>query len=228
MRHVGIVVAAGKGLRVGGEIPKQYMDLCGKPVIYYCLKAMQDSFLDEIIVVCGEGDEAYVKENIADKYSFNKITVIVEGGKERSDSVLNGLKCIKNPEKAYAYVQDAARPLLSISILERAKEDVECYGSSVVGVRAKDTVKIVDEDGFVRSTPDRSLVWNIQTPQVFVASELISAYESLAGKCMVTDDSSAMELYGSLPVHVTEGDYTNIKITTSEDFETAANFLSKN
>lgn len=229
MKHIGIVVAAGKGLRVGGEIPKQYMDLSGKPVIYYCLKAMQDSFIDEIILVCGSGDEVYVRENIVDRFSFDKVTAIVAGGKERSDSVLNGLKCIADPAGAYVYVQDAARPMLTQELLLRLKEDVECFGTAVTGVKSKDTVKIVTEDGFVNVTPDRRAVWNIQTPQAFKADDLIDAYSRYldARNVAVTDDSSVMEMFGCLPVHITEGDYSNLKITTAEDFEIARIFIDR-
>lgn len=229
MKHAGIVMSAGKGLRVGGEIPKQYMDLCGKPVLYYSLFAMQQSFIDEIIIVVGEGDEEYVKKEIVERYSLDKVTKIVPGGKERSDSVYEGLKAVEDSENTYVYIQDGARPMLTVELLEAAREDVETFGTAVVGVESKDTVKLVSEDGFVMTTPVRKLVWNIQTPQCFVCSEIIEAYDAFKRTpgCVVTDDSSVMEAFGNLPVHITKGDYKNIKITTLEDFFTAENFLSK-
>lgn len=229
MKHVGIVMSAGKGLRVGGDIPKQYMDLCGKPVLYYSLFAMQQSFIDEIIIVVGEGDEEYVKKEIVDKYSLSKVTKIVTGGKERSDSVYEGLKAVSEPDASYVYIQDGARPMLSLDLLESCREDVEAFGTAVVGVESKDTVKLVSEEGFVMTTPVRKLVWNIQTPQCFVCSDILEAYNAFkrTPDCFVTDDSSVMEAFGTLPVHITKGDYKNIKITTSEDFFTAENFLSK-
>ena len=91
MKHIGIVVSAGKGLRVGGDVPKQYMDLCGRPVITYCLQTMQESFIDEIVIVVGAGGVEYVKKEIVEKFSFTKVKAVVEGGAERSDSVFNGL-----------------------------------------------------------------------------------------------------------------------------------------
>ena len=229
MKHVGIVMSAGKGLRVGGDIPKQYMELCGYPVLYFALKAMQDSFIDEIIIVCGQGDQAFVRDSIVEKYGLSKVSSIVEGGKERSDSVFNGLKAVKDPNNTYVYIHDGARPMLTVELLERAREDVEAFGSSVLGVKAKDTVKIVSEDGFVITTPARETVWNVQTPQVFNCGELIAANEMLKKQVgvSVTDDASIMELFGTLPVHITEGSYNNIKITTSEDFLVAENFLKK-
>lgn len=230
MKHVGILMSAGNGKRMGTDIPKQYLELVGKPVLYYSLKAMQDSFLDEIIVVASKDYFQFIKEELVEKYSFSKVISIVEGGAERSDSVYNGLCAVSNPETSYVYIHDGARPMLSGELLLRSREDAECYGSSVMGVRSKDTIKIVDEDGFVSSTPDRSFLWNIQTPQTFVGSDLLTAYELLkkTKDVFVTDDSSVMEMFGTLPVHITEGDYKNIKITTPEDLETVEKFLQKN
>lgn len=229
MKHVGIVMSAGKGLRVGGDIPKQYMDLCGKPVLYYSLFAMQQSFIDEIIIVVGKGDEEYVKKEIVEKYSLNKVTQIVAGGEERSDSVYEGLCAVSKPSESYVYIQDGARPMLTVELLNAVREDVEAFGTAVVGVESKDTVKLVSEDGFVITTPVRKLVWNIQTPQCFTCLEIKEAYDAFrkTSGVAVTDDSSVMEQFGKLPVHITKGDYRNIKITTSEDFFTAENFLSK-
>ena len=227
MKHIGIIMSAGVGRRMGTDIPKQYMDLCGKPVLYYSLKAMQDSFIDEIIIVVGAGDEEYVKKKIVERFSFTKVSAVVTGGKERSDSVYCGLKALENPEASYVYIHDGARPCLSSDILLRCKEDVECFGSAVAGVRSKDTVKIVGPEGFVVTTPDRQYLWNIQTPQVFKGDDLILAYEEFLRDegAMVTDDASVIEGYGTLPVHITEGDYRNIKITTPEDLETVKKFL---
>ncbi|MCR5722198.1 MAG: 2-C-methyl-D-erythritol 4-phosphate cytidylyltransferase [Lachnospiraceae bacterium] len=229
MKHIGIVVSAGKGLRVGGDVPKQYMDLCGRPVITYCLQTLQESFIDEIVIVVGAGDVEYVKKEIVGKFSFTKVKAVVEGGAERSDSVFNGLKAVSTQD-SYVYIQDAARPMLSLKILEAAKEDVEAFGSSVIAVRAKDTVKVVDAGGFVVTTPDRRFLWNVQTPQAFSFSDIYNAYLRYfeKGSNAVTDDASVMEQFGNLPVHITEGSYENIKITTPEDFVTAERFLKGN
>ena len=226
-KHIGIVMSGGKGLRIGGDIPKQYMDLAGKPVLYYSLKAMQDSFIDEIIIVAAKEYIDYVKEEIVDRFSFTKVTAVVEGGEERSDSVYNGLMAIKEPETSYVYIQDGARPLLSVEMLEASREDASVYGSSVMAVPAKDTIKVVNDNGFVVTTPDRKHLWNVQTPQTFFCSDLIRAYcifRKTEG-AFVTDDASVMEQFGDIPVHITKGDYCNIKITTPEDFETAERFL---
>lgn len=227
MKHIGIIMSAGVGKRMGADTPKQYMDLCGKPVLYYSLKAMQDSFIDEIIVVVGAGDEEYVKKEIIERFSISKVKRIVQGGKERSDSVFSGLCAVKIPEQSYVYIHDGARPFLNVDLLLRCKEDVECFGSSVLGVHSKDTVKIVGPEGFVVTTPNRQYLWNIQTPQVFKGDDLLSAYQRFMEDkgASVTDDASVIETYGTLPVHITEGDYRNIKITTPDDLETVKKFL---
>lgn len=229
MKHIGIVMAAGKGTRMGAETPKQFLEAGGKPILYYSLKAMQDSFIDEIILVTGEDYIEYCHREIVEKFSFSKVKRIVAGGAERSDSVYAGLSAVENPKQAYVYIQDGARPMLSADILKRAREDAEAFGSSVIAVPSKDTVKIVDDNGFVISTPDRKTVWNVQTPQTFKCDELLAAYNEFrrAGDITVTDDSQVYELFASLPAHVTMGDYCNIKITTPEDLITVENFLQK-
>lgn len=230
MKHVGIVLSAGKGLRVGGNIPKQYMELAGKPVLYYSLKAMQDCFIDEIILVSGKEDVEFCRKEIVKKYGFDKVKAIVPGGAERSDSVFEGLKAIENIEDAYVYVQDGARPLLSEEIMNRAREAVTKYGACACGVKSKDTVKYVTKEGFVESTPTRDCIRIIQTPQAFLAKELFNAYECLKNDkdAFVTDDASVIEKYGKREVYVFEGDYSNIKITTSDDFGLAEKKLKIN
>jgi len=229
MKHVGIIMSAGKGLRIGGDIPKQYMILEDKPVIYYSIKAMEDSFIDEIIIVVGEGDVSFVEKEIVEKYSFSKVSHVVTGGAERSDSVFRGLCAVIDPDNSYVYIHDGARPMLTREILDSVREDVEKTGACITAVNSKDTVKIINEDGYVTETPDRKNVWSVQTPQAFICSELTTAYERFIQDDVVkvTDDAMVMELYGCRRVHVTKGDYRNIKITTSEDFITAKNFLEK-
>ncbi len=224
MKHIGIIVAAGKGTRVGGDIPKQFMEVGGKPLLFYSLKAMQDSFIDEIIVVTSEDRIGYVKEEIGEKYGISKLTHIVKGGSERGASVFEGLRIIKEPEEALVYVHDGARPLLSSDLLERLKEKALEAGNAVAAVPSKDTVKIVDREGVVVNTPNRSSVWLAQTPQVFNASELAAAYfeeyqsVAVSGGAGPTDDASVMEAQG-YSVYLVMGDYANIKVTTPEDIE---------
>lgn len=229
MKHIGIVLSAGSGKRIGGQIPKQYMELCGRPVLYYSLKAMQNSFIDEVILVTGAADVDFCRTAIVEKYGFSKVKTIIPGGAERFNSVYEGLKQITDPANAFVYIHDGARPLLTEDILSENKRAVSLYNAVVTAVPSKDTVKIVAEDGSVETTPDRKSVWNVQTPQSFKADLIKEAYEKMLENrdYFVTDDGMVMELFGTAKVHVCKGDYSNIKITTPEDFSVAENFLKK-
>jgi 2-C-methyl-D-erythritol 4-phosphate cytidylyltransferase len=235
---------------MGSDVPKQYMLLDGRPVLYYCLKAFEDSFIDEIVIVASEDDFSYIKEEIADRYGITKVKHIVAGGAERYDSVLCGLRAAG--ECDYVFIHDGARPFVDAQILERAYETVKEFGTAIVAVASKDTVKIVDDDGVCVDTPNRSTVWLMQTPQVFRFREILGAYENMASyikesgdgyknvdadkgsvngvngsvkRINITDDAMVMEHFGDLPVHVSEGSYRNIKITTPEDMLVAEAFL---
>lgn len=242
-----IVLSAGKGKRMGTEKPKQYLDLCGKPVLYYSLKVFQDSFIDEIIIVASKDDFADIKTEIIDRYGITKAVKIVEGGAQRYDSVLNGLKAagMEGEDKSkdfkcpdYVFIHDGARPFVDGDMLKRAYETVKEYGTAIVAVPSKDTVKIVDDNGITIDTPDRNTVYLMQTPQVFKFKDILKAYENMASAThtpagsqpltgmSITDDAMVMEHFGSLLVHVSEGSYRNIKITTPEDMIVAEAFIN--
>lgn len=248
MRHIAIVLAAGRGKRMNSKVAKQYLLIKGKPVLFYALKQFEDSFMDDIILVTGAEDIAYCKENIVKKYGFTKIQKVVAGGKERYHSVHQGLLAAgellhalaensgsDEHEEACIYIHDGARPLITEEILVRAKESVEKYGSGVVGMLVKDTIKLADEDGFVANTPKRSLVWQVQTPQCFLFSKIMSAYSTLIRKeeellgqgITITDDAMVVELLDDSRVKLVEGSYENIKITTPEDLGVAEKFLEE-
>lgn len=232
MKTVAIVLAAGSGKRMGGDIKKQYMLLCEKPILYYSLKAFQDSFIDEIILVTSKDDIEFVKNDIIVRFGFSKVTNIVEGGKERYNSVLNGLNAIEDAD--YVFIHDGARPLVDNDILKRGFEAVKEYKACVVGMPSKDTVKIATEDGFVKSTPNRNLVWNIQTPQIFNFHMIKEAYIMVVSKedelkskgINITDDAMVLEQFNQHPIRLVEGAYSNIKVTTPEDLPLAKMFLN--
>lgn len=234
MKTVAIVLSAGSGKRMGGEIKKQYMLLESKPILYYCLKTFEDSFIDEIILVTSKEDIEFVRERIVDEYSFKKVSQIVPGGRERYHSVLNGLRAVDDSgEKTYIFVHDGARPFVDEATLERALDSVSTSGACVVGMPSKDTVKIATPDGVVADTPNRSLVWNVQTPQVFEFGLIKEAYEAVAAReeelrlagTNITDDAMVLEQYCDHPIHLVEGSYRNIKITTPEDLVLGETFL---
>lgn len=230
---VAIVLAAGRGTRMNSDIPKQYLPVKGKPVLYYALKAFQDSFIDRIILVTSEADVEYCKKNMVEYFGFHKVSGVVAGGKERYHSVWKGLEAAG--ECDYIFIHDGARPLVTEEILRRAYDCVREYDACVVGMPAKDTIKIADENGFADSTPKRDYVWMIQTPQVFAGRLIYDAYKTLIEKeeeilhqgIRITDDAMVVETFTDRKVKLVEGSYENIKITTPEDLQVAESFLSR-
>ncbi len=223
-----IVLAAGRGTRMGTKIQKQYLDLGGKPVLYYSLKAFEDSdYIDEILLVTGENEIEYCREEIVGRYQFKKVTKIVAGGSERYASVWNGIQ--EAQEKGYLFIHDGARPFADGEMIEnlyhRVREDKAC----VAAVPVKDTIKIADTREFVAHTPDRSTLWSIQTPQVFSYDLVKGAYTMLMREktIRVTDDAMVVELMLHYPIRLVHGSYENIKITTIEDLEIAEVFLNR-
>ena len=226
-RCTAIVLAGGQGKRMGTAVQKQYIELCGKPVLFYALHTFQNSgVIDEIILVVGEGQEEYCRQNIVKKYGFTKVSKVVVGGTERYYSVWNGLQEVS---EGYVFIHDGARPFVSGEMIARAYEEVQKYGACVVGMPVKDTIKIADEDGFSRETPNRKDVWMIQTPQVFETGLVKEAYEALLHEKEIsaTDDATAVEQMLGRRVKLVVGSYENIKITTPEDLKIAQALLCK-
>lgn len=228
MKHVtAIVLAAGKGNRMHSDIPKQFMELDEKPILYYSLKCFEESLVDDIVLVTGEADIDYCKNEIINKYHFKKVKTIVSGGTERYWSVEKGLKSAAGAD--YVLIHDAARPCLTKDIIERSIKEVEHFGACTVGVPVKDTIKRVDENGIGIDTPKRDGLWQIQTPQSFRYADILNAYEKMkeVKDTDITDDTMIMERYLGMKTKVIQGDYCNIKITTPEDLLIAKNFLEK-
>ena len=226
-----IVLAAGKGTRMGSDVAKQYLELCGKPLLCYALQTFEDSFIDDVILVCAPEEIDYCRKEIVERFGFGKVAMIVEGGAERYHSVAYGLRAASDCD--FVFIHDGARPLVDIDMLQRLYAAVEEYGTAIAAMPVKDTVKIADEEGFAKSTPDRRLVWQMQTPQVFAYEPIRAAYEKLLEEetqtirrgIHVTDDAMVMETFGSLPVKLVEGSYRNLKITTPEDLKIAQALL---
>lgn len=226
-KTTAIILAAGKGKRMQSDIPKQYLEINGKMILYYTLKQFQESsFIDEIIIVVGEGEKDFCKEKIIDKYGLKKVTEVVVGGKERYHSVYNGLQKVSR-ETEYIFIHDGARPFITQEILERAWISVKKYKACVVGMPTKDTIKIANENQQIKATPDRSKVWLVHTPQVFEKKLIQTAYEKIMS-CeddTITDDAMVVEKTMQHPIQLIEGSYKNIKITTPEDLELAKIYL---
>lgn len=225
MKMTAIVLAAGRGTRMGTAQPKQYLNIKGKPVLYYSLKAFEDSCVDEIILVTGEDEIEYCQENIIKKYGIHKVNRVVAGGKERFLSVMEGLKAIDKTD--YVFIHDGARPFITPEEIGELSKGVVQYKACVAGMPVKDTIKLANESGQVVETPPRDRVWMVQTPQVFSYSLIKTAYEKLvrAGNTKVTDDAMVVEQYGKHSVQLMEASYRNIKITTPEDIAIAEALL---
>lgn len=224
--YTAIVLAAGKGTRMNSKIQKQFLEVEGKPVIYYSLKCFQESLLiRDIILVTGEESLSYCKEEIVKRFGFSKVKKVTAGGKERYDSVYAGLCACDNTD--YVLIHDGARPFVTEEMLERTCLSVKETGACVVGMPAKDTIKISDRNKMVESTPAREKVWLVQTPQAFRYSLIKESYESIRCKDMsgITDDAMIVEQERGVKVALVHGSYENLKITTPEDLIIAEAFL---
>lgn len=219
-----IIVAAGKGSRMNAAVNKQYLMLSNKPVLAYTLEAFEKTeMISEVILVIHREDHRLFEESVL-PYGYKKITAVAEGGTDRQASVYNGLARISS-EPAIIVVHDGARPLVTPGIISNSVVSAARYGAACVGVPVKDTIKKVNPDYTVSDTPDRSVLWAIQTPQTFQREILIKAHEkAIAEGYRGTDDSVLAERLG-VSVRMVMGSYTNLKITTAEDLIFAEAFL---
>jgi 2-C-methyl-D-erythritol 4-phosphate cytidylyltransferase len=215
-RNIAIVVAAGGGSRFGGEMPKQFQPLAGKPMVTYCLHVFEKSpLIDEVVLVTPEEYLAYASQAIVDYHQFRKIRIITAGGKTRQESVFAGLSaCPKGID--LAAIHDAARPFISADLLESVMSRAIETGAAILAVPAKESIKI-GEQGFITKTLKRDSAWIAQTPQVFRFDGIIDAHRRAeAADNDATDDSELYEQYSG-QVALVRGSYNNIKITTPGD-----------
>ena len=225
MKNVAIVLAAGQGKRMNSKVQKQFLLIKEKPVLYYTLRAFENSeLITDVILVTGKDEIEYCQKEIVEKYGFEKVRKIVAGGKERYHSVHNGIQAIDEAE--YVFIHDGARPFVNNEMIARAYNAVAVHKACVVGMPVKDTIKIADEEGFAAQTPDRKKVWQVQTPQTFEYHLIKEAYEKLMIEEPegITDDAMVVETMTNYKVKLVEGSYRNIKITTPEDLDIATIF----
>lgn len=229
-----IVLAAGAGKRMQSTVAKQYMLLKDKPILWYALQAFEDSpIIQKVILVVGEGEITYCRQEIVEKYGFAKVADVIQGGAERYLSVWEGLKCLVPAEGNFVFIHDGARPFVNGEIIQNAYEAVKEFGACVVGMPVKDTIKVTDCDGFAVQTPDRKTLWAVQTPQVFEEKLIYEAYAQLIDSLPewlekglnITDDAMVLEAIMKKKVKLVKGTYENIKITTPEDIYIAESFL---
>lgn len=220
-----IILAGGRGRRMGSDISKQYILINNKPILYYTLKKfINNDSIDEVILVLPEDEIEYCKREILKKYNL-EVNKIVCGGKERQDSVLNALRSLENCD--IVLIHDGARPFVSDRIITEGINFAKEFKAVAPGVMPKDTIKVKDDYGISEQTLNREKLVAVQTPQIFDYNLILSCHEKVKLQNMgVTDDTMVVEAFGN-KVFLYDGEYTNIKITTPEDL-VLGEYLSKN
>lgn len=238
-RCTAILLAAGAGRRmrsVRSDIAKQYMPICGRPLIWYALQAFEASrIIDDVILVVGRGEVGYARSSVVEKYGFQKVDRIIEGGKERYLSVRKALRLVEEDDlthsnqDGYLFIHDGARPFITEKLIEDTYQWAQEVGASCAAVPAKDTIKMAGWRNMVTETLDRKRLYAAQTPQVFFTPIIIEAYkmleereEELAEKgIVITDDAMVVETMLERPIKLVESYDENIKVTTPVDLEVA-------
>lgn len=222
VKTLAIILAAGQGKRMNTSTSKQYLEVLGKPIIVYTISQfLENPWIDQVMLVVSPDMRSYMEEEIVNRFFVESKSeiIVVLGGKERYDSVYSALK-----ESAQVYkkilIHDGARPLITQPVITKVIQALDSVDACIVGVKAKDTFKLVDETGLIRETIDREKLYTIQTPQGFHRDTILNAYTKGIGKAKaygVTDDSMMVELFSESSIKIVNGEYTNIKITTPED-----------
>lgn len=224
--HVtAIVPAGGRGTRFGTSIPKQFIQIKNRPILFYCLRQLENApDVSEIIIPVHVEWQSQMT-NWIKEWKFQKISHIIAGGPERQDSVARALEVL-SPHTQWILVHDAVRPLISLEKIHEVVEAGYEYGAAILAIPSRNTIKRCKE-GWVEETVDRETFWQVQTPQVFRREVLVSAYKkALEQGFYGTDDAMLVERLGH-PVRVVLGEEQNIKITTAYDMQWVEMFLQK-
>ena len=220
-----VIPAAGSGSRMGIDKNKQFLELEKVPVLVRTLNIFMDNFtFDEIIIVVKKDEMEYCQKEIIKKNNIKNVK-LVAGGKSRRQSVYFGLKAFSLAIN-YVIIHDGARPLLPSNLVNDIIKNVEKYKAVTTGVPVKDTIKIKNEENFVKKTLDRDQLVAVQTPQAFSFSLIKKAHEQVSKDAKISDDASLVEEYGH-PVKVIKSSYENIKITTPDDLLQAKLILKR-
>lgn len=221
-----IIAAAGMSNRMGSKINKPFLAIGNKPILAYAIEKFENTpYVDEIIVVLREDEIEYGRREIVKKYAYKKVSKLIRGGRERQDSVYNGILAL-NQNSDIVLTHDGARPFIREETIKEAIEAVLKYDACVVGVKVKDTIKAVNGEDMVHHTPKRSELWQAQTPQCFKKELILRGYElAVKERILATDDSGLVERLGQ-DIKMIHGTYDNIKITTPEDLIIAQSFRS--
>ena len=225
-RNLAVIAASGQGKRMGSELPKQFMELAGKPMLFWTIKCFERcNLIDEIILVVPEDYLIYASTAIVDKFKLKKINKIITGGETRQESVLAGLSACPRTTGLVA-IHDAVRPFVRDEMISRLFSKVTEIRAAIPAVKVKDSVKYVNEDMIAKTLP-RDNIYLAQTPQVFYYPTILEIHQKAAeAEYEATDDSQLAEQYGH-EVLVVDGHYDNIKITTPEDMKLAEEILRR-
>lgn len=232
--YTAVIVAAGEGIRMPGLVKKQYMDLCGMPVVCHSIRAFEENDnIDSIVLVIPKGGSDEAKKMCL-KYGFNKVKNITEGSDRRFKSVYNGLRTVSE-DTDYVLIHDGVRPLVSRELIDRCCRYVPLTMACVAAVPINDTIKVADTSGYASQTLDRSSLWSIQTPQTFSFPLIMKAYDSLyktiqeygSDTSKITDDAVIVENMTNTKVRIIKGDYRNIKLTTPTDLLVARAYMEE-
>ena len=227
-KSIALIPAAGMGKRMGASTNKQYLQLNGVPVVARTISVFEQSpLIDAIYLVIPADEIPYCQKHVVEAYGFGKIAAIVPGGRERQNSVMNGLSAMRErvSDDDIVLIHDGVRPLVTENLLRESIISASLHDGALVAVPVKDTIKRVC-DGIVCDTPQRESLWQAQTPQSFRFGKIFNAHLSAEAEGFYgTDDASLIERGGG-EVHIIRGDYRNIKITTPEDLVLAEAFLA--
>lgn len=229
---VAIILAAGSGSRMNSDVAKQYMKLNNREIVSYAIETFnRHPEINKIALVAREHELEYCKKEIVDRYGFNKVRILCAGGEERYLSVYNGLNSFGTlDEDEIVIVHDGARPFVTAQMITDVIAAAKENGAATTAMPVKDTIKIIDAEGFGIETPERKFVYQIQTPQAFTYSIMSEAYatmfaESEGVNYKITDDTMLVEQYKGVRSKMVSGSYENIKITTPDDLKIASIFV---
>ncbi len=221
-----IIVAGGSSTRMGGETPKQFLDLCGMPVVVHTMRAYEESeYIDQIYIVARAEDvKDVIYEKYAEKFSITKFKLCVAGGKTRQESVLKGIEALSDDVKFVA-IADAARPLTTVETINSVCLAAYRYSAASAGCPAVDTIKTIDNHKMITGTVERATAWQAATPQAFsLPLYRAAAYSALDEGFECTDDNSLVERLDRHVKMIDCGRY-NIKITEKTDLLLAQTLL---
>lgn len=227
-KSFALIPAAGMGKRMGASINKQYLQLHGMPIVARTISVFEQSpLIDAIYLVIPSEEIPYCREYIVEAYGYTKVAGIIPGGKERQNSVMNGLRALRDSvdDDDVVLIHDGVRPLITGELIAESIRTARTNDGALVAVPCKDTIKTV-RSGLVVDTPPRESLWQAQTPQTFCFGRIFNAHQSAEAAGFIgTDDASLIERTGG-DVRIIQGDYRNIKITTPEDLLLAEAFLA--